>query len=136
MHVILVSFHIYIQISWGFMQDCVFSFQVARIGWAMDLVWLHCKYNIFVKPLPLCIPLINFHCRSIQQWALPLLFLLSIKINLSVTCLFLLWSDLVLRIEYILLDLFYNIFSAYIYNFINITVHKDRSRCRKFPFCK
>ena len=97
----LFFIYIYIQISWGFVQDCVFSFQVARIGRAVDLVWLHCTSNIFVKALPLCIPLTSFHCRSTQQWAFPLLFLLSFKINLPVTCLFLLWSDLFLRIEYI-----------------------------------
>ena len=105
-------FFIYIQISWGFVQDCVFRFQVARIGWAVDLVWLQCTSKIFVKTLPLYIQLISFHCRSIQQRAFPLLFLLSIKINLSVTCFFLLWSDLVLRIDYIFLYLVHKIIVA------------------------
>ena len=81
------------------------AFQVARIGQPVNLVGIHCTFEIFVKEFPLCILLTSFHCRSIQQQAFPLLFLLSIKINLPVTCLFLLWSDLLLKIAYTLLDL-------------------------------
>ena len=79
-------FFIYTQISWGFMQDCVFSFQVARIGWAVDLVWLHYTSKSFVKKLPLCIPLTSFHCRSASATSTSLLlFLLQNQLFYLVT---------------------------------------------------